>query len=218
MLIRWYGHAAFRITTAPGVTIIIDPYESDGFGGAISYRPITDQADIVLISHDHGDHNCTATIEGAYSEVRKEGVYDIRGVRIRAIPTFHDPSQGSERGRNLIFVIEADGLKVVHLGDLGHRLDRDVIAQIGKTDVLMLPVGGFFTIDAEAATQVMNGIRPSIAIPMHFKTEKVEFPIAGRDEFTKDKERVRTIDGHEIEVAKESLPGEPEIIVLRYAN
>lgn len=218
MLIRWYGHAAFRITTALGVTIIIDPYESGGFGGAISYRPITDAADIVLISHDHADHNCTATIEGVASVVRKEGVYDIRGVRIRAIPTFHDPSQGSERGRNLIFVIEADGLKVVHLGDLGHLLGRDVIAQIGKTDVLMLPVGGFFTIDAEAATQVMNDIRPSIAIPMHFKTEKVEFPIAGTDEFTRNKERVRTVDGHEIEVAKESLPGEPEIILLRYVN
>ena len=218
MLIKWYGHAAFRITTAPGVTIIIDPYEPGAFGGAISYQPITDPADIVLISHDHADHNCTSTIAGAYREVRKEGVYDIRGVRIMAIPTFHDPSQGSERGRNLIFVIEADGLKVVHLGDLGHLLDRDAITKIGETDVLMLPVGGFFTIDAEAATQVMNDIRPSIAIPMHFKTEKVGFPIAGTDEFTRGKKRVRTIDGHEIEVVKESLPGEPEIVVLGYAN
>ena len=218
MLIKWYGHAAFRITTAPGVTVIIDPYESGGFGGAISYAPITDPADIVLVSHDHADHNYTASIGGSHKEVRKEGVYDIRGVRIKALPAFHDPSQGSERGRTLIFVIEADGLKVVHLGDLGHLLDRDAVAQIGKTDVLMIPVGGFFTIDAEAATQVMNDIRPSIAIPMHFKTEKVEFPIAGRDEFTKGKERVRTIDGHEIEVAKESLPGKPEIILLRYAN
>ena len=95
MLIKWYGHAAFRITTASGVTIIIDPYESGGFGGAISYRSIKDQADIVLISHDHADHNCTATIEGAYHEVRKEGAYDIKGVRIKAIPTFHDPSRGS---------------------------------------------------------------------------------------------------------------------------
>ena len=109
-------------------------------------------------------------------------------------------------------------MKVVHLGDLGHLLDRDVITQIGKTDVLMLPVGGFFTIDAEAATQVMNNLRPSLAIPMHFKTEKVEFPITGTDEFTKGKERVRAIDGHEIEVTKENLPGEPEIVLLRYAQ
>jgi L-ascorbate metabolism protein UlaG (beta-lactamase superfamily) len=218
MLIRWYGHAAFRITTAKGVTIIIDPYESGGYGGAISYAPITDPADIVLISHEHADHNCTATIGGTYNEVRKEGVYDILGVGIRAIPTFHDRSQGSERGHNLIFVIEADELKVVHLGDLGHLLDHNAITQIGKTDVLMLPVGGFFTIDAEAATQVMNDIKPRIAIPMHFKTEKVEFPIAGTGEFTKGKERVQTIEGREIEVTKESLPGEPEIILLKYAG
>ena len=109
-------------------------------------------------------------------------------------------------------------MKVVHLGDLGRLLDRDVIAQIGKTDVLMLPVGGFLHHRRGSSDQVMNGIRPSIAIPMHFKTEKVEFPVAGTDEFTRGKERVRRIDGHEIEVAKESLPGEPEIIVLRYAN
>ncbi len=150
--------------------------------------------------------------------MRTEGVHKIWGVRITAIPTFHDPSQGTERGRNLVFVIEADGLKVVHLGDLGHLLDREVIAQIGKTDVLMLPVGGFFTIDAEAATRVMNDIKPSVAIPMHFKTEKVELPIAGIAEFTKGKERVRTIEGHEIEVTRENLPGETEIVLLRHAK
>ncbi len=218
MQIRWYGHAAFRITTAPGVRIIIDPYESGGFDGAVSYAPITDPADIVLVSHDHGDHNYTAALAGTYTEVRKEGAYDIRGVRIRAIPTFHDTSQGSERGRNLIFVIEADGLRLVHLGDLGHLLDRDLLTQIGKTDVLMLPVGGYFTIDAEAATRIVNDIRPVIVIPMHFKTEKVGFPIAEIGEFTKGKERVRSIDGHDIEVTKESLPGKPEIVLLRHAR
>ena len=109
-------------------------------------------------------------------------------------------------------------MRVVHLGDLGHPLDADVVAQIGKTDVLMLPVGGFFTIDAETATGVMNAIKPSIAIPMHYKTEKVDLPIAGVDEFTKGKECVRAIDDYEIEVTKESLPGEPEIVLLRHAK
>ena len=218
MEIQWYGHAAFRISTAQGVNIIIDPYESGGLGGIILYQPITDPANIVLVSHDHGDHNCTAGIEGAYSEVRKEGVYDIGGVRIRAISTFHDASQGSERGRNLLFVIEADGLRVVHLGDLGHPLDADVVAQIGKTDVLMLPVGGFFTIDAETATGVMNAIKPSIAIPMHYKTEKVDLPIADAGGFTKGKECVRVIDDYKIEVTKESLPGGPEVILLRHSK
>ncbi|MGD0230203.1 MAG: MBL fold metallo-hydrolase [Syntrophorhabdales bacterium] len=218
MVIRWYGHAAFRLTTTQGVNIIIDPYESGGYGGAVSYNPVRDRADIVLISHDHADHNCTGGIEGTYTDVRKEGKYDIRGIRIRAIPTFHDPSAGSERGRNLVFVIEADDMKVVHLGDLGHLLDRDAIKAIGRPDVLMLPVGGTYTIDADAATKVMNDLGPSITLPMHYKTEKVGFPIAGVDDFTKGKQRVRTVDGAEIDVTREGMPKEPEIVLLRYAG
>ena len=200
------------------MNVIIDPYESGGYDGAISYAPVRDRADIVLISHDHADHNFAGGIEGPYAEVRKEGKYDIRGVRITAVPTFHDPSGGSERGPNLVFVIEADDLKVVHLGDLGHPLDRDAVGRIGRPDVLMLPVGGTFTIDADGATRVMNDLRPSLTIPMHYKTEKVGFPIAGVDDFTKGKERVRTIDGPEIDVTKADMPKQPEIVLLRYAG
>jgi L-ascorbate metabolism protein UlaG (beta-lactamase superfamily) len=104
------------------------------------------------------------------------------------------------------------------LGDLGHPLDQDAIDRIGKTDVLLLPVGGFFTIDAEGANRVMNDIRPLMTIPMHFKTEKVEFPIAGVEEFTRGKDRVTRLTGSEIEVTRARLPKEPEIFVLQYAK
>lgn len=220
MKIRWYGHSAFRITTTDGVNIIIDPYESGGLGGSISYGPIEDAADIVLVSHGHGDHNYTGGIKGPYTDIRSEGFYDVRGVRITAIPTFHDLSGGRERGQNLVFVIEAtaDGLKVVHLGDLGHPLDQDAVDRIGKTEVLLLPVGGFFTIDAEATSRVMNDIKPLMTIPMHFKTEKIDFPIAGVDEFIRGKERVTRLTGSEVEVTKARLPKEPEIFVLQYAK
>ena len=133
MKIKWYGHSAFRITTSDGTGIIIDPYESGGFGGAITYGPITDRANIVLVSHGHADHNYTASIEGPYSEVHDEGVYEIRGVKIRAVPAFHDESKGKQRGKTLLLVIEADGLSVVHLGDLGHPLSDDLVKRIGRT-------------------------------------------------------------------------------------
>ncbi|MGA3174526.1 MAG: MBL fold metallo-hydrolase [Syntrophorhabdales bacterium] len=218
MRIRWYGHAAFKLTTAQGAVIVIDPYESGGFGGAIGYGPITDRADIVLVTHDHADHNHTASIEGDYREVREAGVHDFPGIRIKALPTFHDAAQGQERGKNLVFVIEADGLSIVHVGDLGHPLDADALGRIGKPDVLLLPVGGYFTIDAQTATKVMKALGPAITIPMHFKTEKVEFPIAGAEDFIKGKERVKKVDGPEIEVTREGLPKEPEIILLRHAK
>jgi L-ascorbate metabolism protein UlaG (beta-lactamase superfamily) len=220
MRIRWYGHSAFRITFADGMHVVVDPYESGAFGGAISYGPIRDAADIVLISHDHSDHNHTGGIAGAFTEVREAGLFEMGSITITSIATSHDPNGGSERGQNLIFVIDApaDGLRVVHLGDLGHTLNQDILSRIGRVDVLMIPVGGFFTIDAATATEVMNAVRPSITIPMHFKTEKVEFPITGVDEFTKDKERVRKMDASEMEVVKAELPREPEIRVLRYAD
>jgi L-ascorbate metabolism protein UlaG (beta-lactamase superfamily) len=220
MRIKWYGHSAFRLTSADGTNIVIDPYESGAFGGSLSYAPITDPADIVLISHDHNDHNYTSGIEGAYRDIRSEGSFDVKGIRITAIPTFHDLSKGSERGRNLVFVIDAavDGLTIVHLGDLGHNLDQDTISRIGKADVLMVPVGGFFTVDASTATKVVNALRPSVTIPMHFKTEKVKFPISGVDDFARDKENVRRMEVSEIEVTIAGLPEEPEIIVLRHAH
>ncbi len=215
MKIKWYGHAAFRITTDSGINIITDPYEPGALG--LSYKPITDQADIVLISHGHADHNFTAGIKGAYSVIDKKGAYDLKGVKIRAIPTFHDPSKGSQRGANLVFVIEADNLTVVHLGDLGHTLDTAAVKEIGTTDVLMVPVGSVYTIDAHEATQVMNTIKPSITLPMHYNTAR-SFPLDSLDVFTKDKPHVKKVKGSQIDVAKATLPKEPEIIVLEHAN
>ncbi len=218
MKIKWYGHAAFGLTTESGVKIIIDPYESGALGGAIGYAPITDHADIVLVSHDHGDHNYTGAIKGPFTEVRREGSYGLKGLRISALPVFHDASQGKERGENLIFVIEADGLKVVHAGDLGHLLSQDDVSRIGRTDVFMLPVGGTYTVTATEATQVMNAIKPSVTLPMHYKSEKMGLPLGPVEDFTKGKKRVRSVDGSEIEVTADRLPEEPEIVLLRFAN
>ncbi|MDR2017852.1 MAG: MBL fold metallo-hydrolase [Syntrophobacterales bacterium] len=217
MKIKWYGHAAFGITTDQGVKIIIDPYQSGAFGGALTYGKITEEADLVLTSHDHDDHNYVKDIKGTFVRIATPGIHESKGVKIQALPAYHDPSKGSERGSNLLFVIEADGLRVTHFGDLGHVLGNDLIKDLGPIDVLLLPVGGFFTIDSLEATEVMESVKPAITIPMHFKTEKCEFPIAPLDEFTKGKKGVIKVKSSEIEVVKESLPQKPEIFVLQYA-
>ncbi|MGD9576728.1 MAG: MBL fold metallo-hydrolase [Syntrophorhabdus sp.] len=217
MKIKWYGHAAFKVTTDSGVCVIIDPYQSGAFGGALSYGKITDAADIVLTSHDHDDHNYRGDIKGEYKHINKEGAYEENGVTIKAFPCFHDPSEGKERGKNLIFVIEADGLRLAHMGDLGHILTNDIAEKLGSIDVILLPVGGFYTIDADEAGKVMREINPKVTIPMHFKTPKCDFPIAGVEAFTSEKKSVKMVNAYEIEVTKESLPKEPEIVVMQYA-
>ena len=217
MKIKWYGHAAFKITTDEGIRIIIDPYESGAYDGALSYGKIDEEADIVITSHDHADHNYIKTISGKYVLVNKAGEYDMQGVKIKAFPSFHDNSAGKERGKNLIFVIAADGLILVHTGDIGHALDPELLKKIGKTDIVLLPVGGFFTIDAEEASKMIASLASRITIPMHYKTEKCAFPIASVEEFTRNQDNVRVLDKSEIDFKKETLPAKPEVIVLRHA-
>ncbi|HVO65549.1 MAG TPA: MBL fold metallo-hydrolase [Syntrophales bacterium] len=217
MNIKWYGHAAFKITTGGGTRIIIDPYQAGFSGGALSYGSITDEADIVITSHDHGDHNYVKSVQGDYVHIKTANDFTIRNVKMRLFPSFHDTSKGKERGNNLISVINADELTLAHLGDLGHELPQDAIKEMGPVDILLLPVGGFYTIDAAAATKVMNDINSKITIPMHYRTEKCSFPITTVQEFTKGKKNVRTMRESELAVTKESLPEEPEIVVLQHA-
>jgi L-ascorbate metabolism protein UlaG (beta-lactamase superfamily) len=217
MKITYYGHAAFKVTTEAGVQIIIDPYESGAFDGALSYGRITDPADIVITSHDHADHNYTKDLKGEFTRINKAGDYTIKGVKIKMIPVYHDPSQGKERGNNLISVISADGLTLAHLGDLGHALETSTVKEMGRVDMLLLPVGGFFTIDAGQADKITNTLKPAITIPMHYKTEKCAFPIANVEDFTKGFKQVKTLKGPELEIKKEGLPKSPEVIVLQHA-
>jgi L-ascorbate metabolism protein UlaG (beta-lactamase superfamily) len=217
MKIKWYGHSAFQVTTDSGARIIIDPYESGAFGGSIAYGRIKDEADIVLTSHDHEDHNYIKDIQGNFVHIKEVGQYEEKAVKIRAIPTFHDKSKGQERGINLIFVVSVENMTIAHLGDLGHTLDGSTLQSIGKVDILLLPVGGFFTIDAKEATKVMNDVNPAITIPMHFKTESIGLSIAGLEWFIKDKKNVKDANASEIVIISATLPKTNEIIVMRHA-
>lgn len=217
MKIKWYGHSAFYLATDGGARIIIDPYESQAFGGAIAYGSITDEADLVLTSHEHDDHSYTKDLKGKFVHIKEKGTYEEKGVKIRAIETFHDTSRGQERGKNLIFLITADDITIAHLGDLGHILEDATLQRIGKIDILLLPVGGFYTIDAKEATRVMGDLKPSLTIPMHYKTKKCGLPIGAVDEFIKDKQKVTRVNTSEILVTKATLPKTEEIVVMKYA-
>jgi L-ascorbate metabolism protein UlaG (beta-lactamase superfamily) len=149
--------------------------------------------------------------------VRKPGQEAHGGVAFRSLATHHDTSQGAARGENVVRVMEADGLRICHLGDLGHSLSAEDAAALGAIDVLMVPVGGTYTIDAAGATAVVNQLRPKIAIPMHFKTPKAGLPLSPVDGFLAGKPRVRRVAGSEIEVTPQSLPEPTEIVVLEPA-
>jgi L-ascorbate metabolism protein UlaG (beta-lactamase superfamily) len=213
--ITYLAHSCFLITAADGIRILMDPYESGSYDGAVQYGPVREAADLVLISHDtHPDHAASDSIPGSPTVIKQPGEAEVKGIKIDGIATFHDPSGGRERGPNTVFNFEVDGLKICHLGDLGHVLNADQMEAIGRPDVLMVPVGGYFTIDANEAAQVVRQLNPRITIPMHFKTEKLGFPIAGREEFLATQGNVVQTGESEVEVIAGELGDERRVIVL----
>ncbi len=217
MKLKWYGHASFLFTSDQGTKIIIDPYEPGGFGGAIAYGAIPDEADIVLVSHDHADHNYVQGLRGKPQVIKGTGSHKAKSIEFKGIAAFHDGRKGSERGPNTIFCFTLDGVKICHLGDLGHVLSDQEARPIGPVDVLLMPVGGVYTIDPAQAAQTAQKINPKIIVPMHYKTSHCGFPLAKVEDFTSGKTGVRTIKGSEVEIKKENLPQAPEIIVLQSA-
>jgi len=212
MKIKWLGHASFLITSDTGIKIITDPYET---GSGLSYGEITESADIVTVSHEHSDHNNAAAVGGNPQVVR--GATNVKGVEFKAISCCHDEAGGKDRGKNTILCFEVDGIKVCHLGDLGHRLSERQVAELGEVDILFVPVGGFFTIDARVATEVCDQLNPRVVIPMHYKTANCDFPIAGVEQFLQGKKEIKQLDTSEAEFKKGELPPCTQIIVLKPA-
>lgn len=210
MKLKWLGHSAFVITSDTGIKLITDPYATDD---RLSYGEIKESADLVTVSHDHSDHNNVSAVRGNPEIVR--GTTEIKGIKFRGIPTYHDEAKGQQRGKNTIFCFEVDGTKVCHLGDLGHTLGDKQIAEIGEVDILLIPVGGFYTIDATAASQVCDQLKPRVTIPMHYKNSKCAFPISGVDGFLEGKKNVSRLDASEVELKSGKLPADTQIIVLQ---
>jgi L-ascorbate metabolism protein UlaG (beta-lactamase superfamily) len=216
MRIKFLGHATFLITTA-GKKIVTDPYEPGGFGGAIGYGPLEEAADFVTVSHNHADHNSVKTVPGNPRVISQAGEETHDGIRFRSLATHHDATRGAERGQNIVWVIEAEGISVCHLGDLGHTLSPEDVLALGRINVLLVPVGGTFTIDANGAGEVVKRVRPNIAIPMHYLTPKCGFNLATVDTFLAGKSRIKRVEGSQIDLAADSLPAPTEIVVLEPA-
>ena len=200
------------ITSEAGIKIITDHYAS---GESLRYGEIKESADIVTVSHEHGDHNNVAAVKGNPEVVR--GTAKVKEVEFKGIPTYHDNVGGNQRGKNTIFCFEVNGIRVCHLGDLGHQLSDKQVAEIGRVDILLVPVGGFYTIDANVATVVCNQLTPKVIIPMHYKNDRCRFPVFSVDEFIQGKEGVGRLDASEVEFKKGELPATTQIVVLKPA-
>lgn len=211
MKIRWYGHSCFLITTDSGLRILTDPFdETVGYSlpGAI--------VDIVTVSHEHFDHNAVELLSGNFDIVRGPGDHNVRGLTIHGLATYHDDVYGAKRGDNTIYTFEADGLRITHLGDLGHTLSASQIMALRPINVLMIPVGGFYTIDAEQAKEVAQTLNPDVIIPMHYKTPVMDLPIAPVDDFLNLMGTGKRLHATTIEIFADNLPPHGSVIVLDY--
>ncbi len=177
MDIYWLGHSCFRLK-GKSATVVIDPYSPQ-----IGYNLAKLEADIVLVTHQHPGHNYIQGVSGEHRVIEGPGEYEIGGVFITGLPTFHDNESGQLRGRNTCYVIEVEGVTVAHLGDVGHVLSSKTVADLGRIDVLLGPVGGTTTLDAVGAAEVMRKLTPKWVVPMHYKTPALSADLAPVDKF-----------------------------------
>lgn len=212
MIITWQGHSCFKIqdkTGTDGVTIATDPFENK-----IGLRVPNFESDIVTVSHNHYDHNNVKALRGEPFIINTAGEYDVKGIGVKGIESFHDDKQGKERGINIIYRFEIDGISVAHLGDLGHALDDKQLDALSGIDILLIPVGGKYTIDAKKAVEVVSQIEPRIVIPMHYSVPGLKIDIDGVDKFIKEL-GINPTKEEKLKISKKELPAEDmELVIL----
>lgn len=212
MKLQWLGHASFLLQESTGTAIITDPFDKKLTG----FEMPRIHADIVTSSHNHADHNYFKGIEGSPIIIDKTGVIDISGVQITSIPSFHDDENGRKRGKNLIFKFRIDGIDVCHLGDIGHEISAELTDQLMPVNILLIPVGGHYTIDAEQAFEYVNMLMPDVVIPMHYKTSDSQLNIDRVESFLRlfDDESVVFANSDILEFERDDFEGDFTKVII----
>lgn len=211
MYITWLGQSCFKLqdkTGSDGITLVTDPY-----GEEIGLKMPRFEADIVTVSHGHFDHNNTGAIRGNPFIINTAGEYDIKGVFIEGVASWHDDKSGGERGENIIYRLEMEDISITHLGDLGHILSAKQLEKLEGTDILLIPVGGKYTINAAKAVEVISQIEPRIVIPMHYKVPGLKADIDGVDKLIKEL-GLKPRQEEKLKISKKDLPAEDMELVL----
>lgn len=211
MDITWLGHSSFQIK-GKSASVITDPYDS-----SIGFKFPKVQAKIVTVSHEHNDHSKTEQVQGEPRVVGGPGEYEIGGVSIFGVPTYHDEKKGAERGQNTVYVITLDNIHLCHLGDLGHKLTEEQVGNIGNIDILFVPVGGVYTIDASEASEVVSQLEPRVVIPMHYKVPELDKKTFGQleevDKFLKEV-GIEPVREDKYSVTPDKLPEDMQVVLL----
>lgn len=213
MEITFISHAAFKLR-GNKATIVTDPFDPEFL--KIKFPKI--EADIVTISHEHPDHNFAEGVDAQPLIIQGPGEYESKGVNIVGVSSYHDDKNGAERGINTIYRFEIDGISLVHLGDLGHKLSDSQLEQLDGVDILMIPVGGFYTITPSIAVEVVNQIEPLVIIPMHYLTQNLKGPefskLSGVEVFLKEMGKEHVTPQAKFNITKDKKPVETTIVVL----
>jgi L-ascorbate metabolism protein UlaG (beta-lactamase superfamily) len=210
MVINWYGQSCFKIVTN-ALTIVTDPFAKN-----IGLRPPAFAADIVCVSHQHEDHNNVSAIGGEPFVVDGPGEYEIKGISISGIESFHDQKQGQERGLNTIYLIESEEIRLCHLGDFGQdKFSDEQVEALGEVDILFIPVGGKFTVDASAAAILVNQLEPKLVVPMHYKLPDLKIELDSVDKFLKELGAPPKEPVDKITIKKKLLPESTEVMMMK---
>ncbi len=210
MDISWLGHSCFKIKGSHA-TVITDPYSP-----SLGYSLGKPTARIVTVSHQHPGHSYVQGVGGEPRVITGPGEYEISGILIIGIATFHDAERGGKRGRNTIYLMEVDEVSVCHLGDLGHVLTAEQAEELGNVDILLLPVGGVSTINAPAAAEVVRRLEPKVVIPMHYKTQALSWELEPVGRFLKEIGVKEVNSRPKLSFTRTSLPATTQIFLLDY--